>query len=110
MSECISADLIQRIKHRLSVDWRRTGDGDWLRMPRELRHRNAPGWPMSVLWKSINDAAAAEEQAKQLKPIAPIDEKSIEKVEKSLGLKLPTQLRQLYLQVGDGGFGPFNGL
>ena len=110
MAESISSDLIERIRERLAVDWRRTGDGNWLRMPQEWRHRNAPAFPMSVMWKRINDAAAAEEMAKELKPIEPLDEKAVAKVEKSLGRKLPPQLRQLYLEIGDGGYGPFSGL
>ena len=110
MGERISADLIERIRQRLTVDYRRTGDGNWLRMPQEWRHRQAPAFPMSVMWKRINDAAAADEMAKELKPISPLDEKSVAKVEKSLGRKLPPQLRQLYLDIGDGGFGPFSGL
>ena len=110
MAEPISSDLIERIRERLTVDFRRTGDGNWLRMPQEWRHRQAPAFPMSVLWKRINDAAAADEQAKELKAIEPLDEKAVAKVEKSLGCKLPLQLRQLYLEIGDGGYGPFSGL
>ena len=110
MAERIPAELMERIRGRLAVDWRRTGDGNWLRMPQEWRHRNAPAWPISVMWKSINDAAAADEMAKELKPIEPLDEKAVAKVEKSLGCKLPPQLRQLYLEVGDGGYRPFSGL
>ena len=110
MAGRISAELIERIRERLTVDWRRTGDGNWLRMPQEWRHRNAPAFPMSVIWKRINDTAAADELAKELKPIEPLDEKAVAKVEKALGRKLPAQLRQLYLDVGDGGYGPFSGL
>ena len=110
MAERISSDLIERIRERLKVDFRRTGDGNWLRMPQEWRHRQAPAFPMSILWKKINDAAAADEMAKELKPIEPLDEKAVARVEKSLGRKLPLQLRQLYLEIGDGGFGPFSGL
>jgi hypothetical protein len=45
-----------------------------------------------------------------LKPIEPLLEKDVAKVEKALGFRLPTQLRQLYLEIGDGGFGPWFGI
>jgi hypothetical protein len=45
-----------------------------------------------------------------LKPIEPLSEAQVAKVEQALGFALPTQLRQLYLEVGDGGFGPYAGI
>ena len=40
MSESrIDAALIERIRDRLNDEWRRTGDGDYQRMPKELRKK-----------------------------------------------------------------------
>jgi hypothetical protein len=48
--------------------------------------------------------------AETLKPIQPLSEAQVATVEKALGFAVPTQVRQLYLEVGDGGFGPYAGL
>lgn len=41
---------------------------------------------------------------------APADEAALVAAERELGLRLPAALRQLYLDVADGGFGPGDGL
>jgi hypothetical protein len=107
----IDAGLIERIRARLQDDWRRTGDGDYTRMPRELR-RTLPGSGGSGLAGMLLSAVLSHEPTatEPLKPIEPLRDAQVAKVEKGLGFALPTQLRQLYLEVGDGGFGPYAGI
>ena len=107
----LSQALVDRIKARLADDWRRTGDGDWLRTPKELRRRQESPTIVGGLLGSMLDAIGSyQPEQQELKPIEPLAPKAIEKVEKGLGFRLPAELRQLYLEVGDGGFGPFNGI
>jgi hypothetical protein len=109
--ESIDAQLIDRIRARLERDWRRTGEGDYTRMPRELR-RTLPGAGGNGLAGKLLSAVLSHEPTatEPLKPIAPLSEGQVAKVEGSLGFGLPTQLRELYLVVGDGGFGPYAGI
>jgi hypothetical protein len=107
----IDAGLLERIRVRLQDDWRRTGDGDYTRMSKEIR-RTLPGSSGNglaglLLGAVFSDGPTATEP---LKPIQPLGEAQVAKVEKALGFALPTQLRQLYLEVGDGGFGPYAGM
>lgn len=107
----IEAGLLERIRARLRDDWRRTGEGDYTRMPKEVR-RTLPrsggeGLAGLLLGAVFSDGPTATEP---LKPIQPLEEAQVVKVEKSLGFALPGQLRQLYLEVGDGGFGPYGGI
>jgi len=44
------------------------------------------------------------------RPPGPVSETAIERAEGKLGFGLPDDLRQLYLEVADGGFGPDRGL
>lgn len=106
----MNEDLIGRIRARIADDARRTGDGDYLRMPADFRARARAGEPL--LWRPLTswmDSQAVAELT-PLKPIEPLGEAAVAKVEKSLGFRLPDELRQLYLELGDGGFGPFNGI
>jgi cell wall assembly regulator SMI1 len=106
----MDGNLIGRIKARLADDARRTGDGDYLRMPADFRTRARAGEP--IAWRPLTswmDKQAAAGLA-PLKPIEPLKEAAMAKVEKALGFRLPDELRQLYLELGDGGFGPFNGV
>jgi hypothetical protein len=107
----IDAELIERIRARVQDDWRRTGDGDYTRMPKELR-RKLPGSDSGGLAGMLMQAVLVHEPGatEPLKPIEPLPESQVAKVERTLGFALPTQLRQLYLQVGDGGFGPYAGI
>jgi cell wall assembly regulator SMI1 len=103
-------ELIGRIRARIADDARRTGDGDYLRMPADFRARCRSGEPL--IWRPLTgwmDEQAAAELA-PLKPIEPLKEAAVAKIEKSLGFGLPDELRQLYLEIGDGGFGPYNGV
>ncbi len=107
----IDAGLLERIRARLQDDWRRTGDGDYTRMPKEIR-RTFPGSGGNGLAGMLLGAVLSEgpTPSEPLKPIQPLGEAQVAKVEKALGFALPTQLRQLYLEVGDGGFGPYAGM
>ncbi len=106
----MNEQLIGRIKARIADDARRTGDGDHARMPADFRARARAGQPLP--WQPLT--AWMDDQAQAclapLKPIEPLDEAAVAKVEKSLGFRLPEELRRLYLEIGDGGFGPFNGI
>lgn len=105
----MDAGLISRIAERLRDDARRTGDGDYLRLPKEIRDRNRPRHLLyGPLWSAMHKEALAGLQP--LKPIEPLGEAAVAKTEKALGFRLPEELRQLYLELGDGGFGPFNGV
>ena len=104
---CLSADLIARIRARIAEDWRRTGDGDWLRMPKELRPKSHANGLMGEMLGALFSYQPANVEA--LRPIEPLSDKAIAKIEQALGFSLPGQLRQLY-EIGDGGFGPFNGV
>jgi hypothetical protein len=111
MSDCISAELLERIRERLKDDWRRTGDGDWQRTPQELKRKwEAPSIAGALLHSLVNSLPSAPVDLEPLKPIEPLSEKAVAKVEKDLGFSLPPQLRQMYLEIGDGGFGPWFGI
>lgn len=58
--------------------------------------------------KRLEDQAAARRAGgKSLRPrYAPVTEAELAAAEKSLGFPLPPVLRELYLHVGNGGFGP----
>jgi hypothetical protein len=103
-------ELIGRIRARIGDDARRTGDGDFLRMPADFRARRHAEQPLAfqALSRAVDARAAAE--LEPLKPIERLSEATVAKVEKSLGFRLPDELRQLYLEIGDGGFGPYNGI
>lgn len=105
---CLSADLIARIRTRISEDWRRTGDGDWMRMPKERRAMPAVDGLMGTMLGALFSYEPPDLEA--LKPVEPLNDKAIAKIEKALGFPLPGNLRQLYLEIGDGGFGPYNGV
>src|SRR5215217_6428311 len=101
--------LMECIKLRLNDDARRTGNGDYLRLPEEIRSRDRPKHLLyGYIWNAAHNSAIAD--LKPLKPIEPLREKDVAKVEISLGFRLPNELRQLYLEIGDGGFGPYNGI
>ena len=111
MAERISADLIERIRNRLKDDWRRTGDGDWQRTPKELKPKwQAPSLAAAAFAAAIEAIPSKPQELEPLKPIEPMGEKDVAKVEKTLGFRLPDQLRQLYLEVSDGNFGPWFGI
>jgi cell wall assembly regulator SMI1 len=111
MSERIDAGLIERVRVRIKDDWRRTGEGDYQRMPKDLRKKHPAFSGGGVMGMMLNAAFSHDpEPVEPLKPIEPLGEKAVAKVEHSLGFKLPTQLRQLYLEIGDGGFGPYWGV
>lgn len=111
MSERIAAELIERIRQRLQDDWRRTGDGDWQRTPDDLRRKwEAPNLAAAMLAKVIDSLPSKPVELEPVRPINPMTERDVAKVEKSLGFKLPLQLRQLYLEIGDGNFGPWFGI
>lgn len=103
-------DLIGRIRARIRDDARRTGDGDFQRMPAEFKARRYGEQPLFV--QALNGwlGSQALDRPAPLDPIAPLGEAAVAKVEKSLGFRLPDQLRRLYLEIGDGGFGPYNGI
>jgi hypothetical protein len=85
--------LIERIRARLQDDWRRTGDGDYTRMPREVRRRllgsGGTGLADMLLGAVLSHEPTATEP---LKPIKPLREAQVAKVEKGLGFALPGQL------------------
>jgi hypothetical protein len=101
---CLSADLIARIRARITQDWRRTGDGDWMRMPKERRPKPAVDGLMGTMLGALFSYEPPDMEA--LKPVEPLADKTIAKIEKALGFPLPGDLKQLYLEIGDGGFGP----
>lgn len=103
-------DLIGRIRARLRDDARRTGDGDFQRMPAEFKARRYAEQPLFV--QALNGwiGGQAGEEPAPLKPIEPLGEAAVAKVETSLGFRLPDELRRLYRELGDGGFGPYNGI
>ena len=105
---CLSADLIVRIRARITQDWRRTGDGDWMRMPKERRPKPAVDGLMGTMLGALFSYEPPDMEA--LKPVEPLADKTIAKIEKALGFPLPGDLKQLYLEIGDGGFGPYNGV
>jgi SMI1 / KNR4 family (SUKH-1) len=105
----MDGSLIKRIRGRIGDDARRTGDGDFQRMPAEFKRRRHAEQPLFV--QALNGwLGSSIEEPAPLKPIEPLSEAAVAKVEKSLGFRLPAELRQLYLEIGDGGFGPYNGI
>ena len=59
------------------------------------------------LCREIGDHVVLKQQ--RTIPFAPASELQVGGAEKSLGLAIPEMLRALYLQVGNGGFGPGRG-
>jgi hypothetical protein len=111
MDNGLPQDLVERIRARLKDDWRRTGEGDWQRTPPERRRKqDNPTLVGSMLQSLFDSAVASKTPAEPLKPIEPMSDKAVAKIEKSLGFTLPPALRQLYLEVGDGNFGPYFGI
>jgi len=110
----IDDSLINRIVTRVKDDWRRTGDGDPSRAPQELqRHYVAPTIEAQQSWNAMREyavASGAVAKPNPLKPVEPLSDKQVGKAEAALGFELPSQLRHLYLAIGDGGFGPFTGI
>lgn len=109
MASTISGDLIERILKRLADDWRRTGEGDWQRTPRDRRPAQTGLGLGGTLLSAILDRLPGPD-APPLKPIETLDDKAIGKVEAKLGFRLPEDYRGLIMQVGDGNFGPFLGI
>ena len=103
-------DLTRRIGARLMDDARRTGDGDFQRMPADFKARRNAEQPLFAQALNAWLGARESEEPAPLKPLEPLAEKAVAKVEKTLGFRLPDELRQLYLELGDGGFGPYNGI
>ena len=110
MGERLSDALIARIQARIGDVWRRTGEGDYLRTPKHLRRKSDSDYPIAQALFDAAFSASAEQYAPPIKPVERIGEKDIAKVEKKLGFAIPAELRQLTLEVGDGNFGPFNGI
>jgi hypothetical protein len=107
----IDVGLIERIRARLRHDWRRTGDGDYTHMPKELRRKLPRSDGGGLAGMLVQAVLSYEPPASEpLKPIEPLSEAEVAKVEKALGFPIPSQLRQLYLELGDGGFGPYAGI
>src|SRR3990170_8710549 len=108
----LSSELVERIRARLKDDWRRTGEGDWVRTPRERRRKQEAPTVMAGLLGSMLESVIdhAPKDQEPLKPIEPLTHQAVAKVEKSLGFAIPDDLKQLYMEIGDGGFGPFNGI
>ena len=108
----LSSELVERIRARLKDDWRRTGEGDWVRTPRERRRKQEAPTVVAGLLGSMLESVIdhAPKDQEPLKPIEPLSASSVAKVEKSLGFAIPDDLKQLYMEIGDGGFGPFNGI
>jgi len=111
MSGGLPENLIERIRARLRDEWRRTGEGDWQRTPPTLRRKHENPSLVGSMIQSIFDSGFANSApAEPLKPIEPLGEAAVAKIEKTLGFRLPEDLRQLYREVGDGNFGPFFGI
>jgi hypothetical protein len=109
MASKISRELIEQIRNRLADDWRRTGEGDWQRTPRDRRPIQPDlGLGGMLLSAFVNNLPGPDPQP--LKPIETLDDKEIAKVETRLGFRLPDDYRELVKQVGDGNFGPFLGI
>lgn len=111
MADMLSGGLIERINRRLADDWRRTGEGDWQRTPPEHRakHDN-PSIIGSLLQSIVDSPLVSPPPSEPLKPLAPLKEKDIAKIEASLRFRLPEALRTLYLRIADGNFGPYFGI
>ena len=67
---------------------------------------------ITELRRRAGDASLATDEAKDLGRTGapPLDDRSIERAEAILGRPLPVLLRDIYLLVGNGGFGPGYGL
>lgn len=110
MAEHLSSNLLGRIRDRLQDDWRRTGEGDWQRTPRDRRRRQDNPSLVGSLLQHVFDSAVDSPPDQPLKPLVRLSESAVAKVEKQLGFRLPRDLRQLYTEVADGNFGPFFGI
>ncbi|MEO6255821.1 MAG: SMI1/KNR4 family protein [Sphingomicrobium sp.] len=110
MGDRLSDALVARIRVRIGDEWRRTGEGDYLRTPKDRRRKSDSAAPMLQALLEATVLRDAASYAAPVKPVGDVDDKAIAKVEKSLGFAIPTALRQLSLDVGDGNFGPFNGI
>ncbi|MFJ9461332.1 SMI1/KNR4 family protein [Kitasatospora sp. NPDC101447] len=62
----------------------------------------------ALAWSTTG--AAAADGCPPDRPFPPITKTEIEQVERQLGYELPLLLRRIYTEIGDGGFGPENGL
>jgi hypothetical protein len=60
--------------------------------------------------RNADRARATDGQLHPRKPFPPVAAKELQKTERALGFQLPELLRALYLQVGNGGFGPEYGI
>ncbi|MEO8176616.1 MAG: SMI1/KNR4 family protein [Sphingomicrobium sp.] len=110
MGDRLSDALVARIKARLGDEWRLTGEGDYLRTPKDRRRKSDSASPMLEALLEATVLRDAASFAAPVKLVGAVDEKAVAKVEKALGFAIPPALRQLSLQVGDGNFGPFNGI
>ncbi|WP_407570592.1 SMI1/KNR4 family protein [Deinococcus altitudinis] len=62
------------------------------------------------LRERVSDPMLFTDELHSLGPNAPADPETLAQVEEGLGLRLPDLLRQIYLEVGDGNWGPGYGL
>lgn len=79
-------------------------------MPADFRARARADEPL--LWRPLTGWMDSQGVAEltALKPVEPLADMAVAKIEKALGFRLPDELRRLYLEIGDGGFGPYNGI
>ena len=110
MGDRLSEGLVARINARIADVWRRTGEGDYARTPKDRRRKSSSDHPILQALVEATLERDIEKYADPVKPVEPIDGKAVAKVEKSLGFAIPPALRQLVMDVGDGNFGPFNGI
>lgn len=96
-------DLVQRGEYRdeiPGVAGARLEGGGWSRDGRRLYARGSPEY-LSARAAGLTD---------RLPPLSPAPPEAVERAEAVIGARLPPLLRRLYLQVGNGGFGPAYGV
>src|SRR6185295_9456697 len=108
MLKPLSDELLARIKSRAANPDTRNDS------PPSTRGRTVSMGGMSIVGLDLN-AVLRGDADPRTKPspsplAAPVDDAALTDAEKKLGFALPVPLRQLYSQVGNGGFGPVAGI
>jgi len=100
-------DLVERVAVR-ACDLNRRND-----LPPALRGKTVRAGGFAVSGVSVSDILAGRTSptpAPEAETKGPVSEKQLKRAEAKLKFAIPEHLRRLYREIGDGGFGPGEGL